>query len=222
MADIDFSVLWGNITAPIKKRLVDMLDGTWAERIIAQPPAILLTGTTNPRLRVDVAQTSFFENREYRVFREFSNPLGTHIPTNQRMLFRIVAPINFILMDFGVTGDNGQIRISSFSGGTPVGTFSQTPARIPANSMTTAPAYTPQLVVTNTPAGLLAAVNITGGSLLDVLRLKVENSSGSASSVGAAQDSARGAPPATYYFLVENIGPGDFEGVLSARWEERP
>lgn len=218
MADIDFSVLWGTV----KKRLVDMLDGTHAERVIAQPPANLLTGTTNPRLRVDVGQTSFFEGHEFRTFREFSQPLGTHIPTNQRMLIRIVAPINFILMDFEVTADNGQVRITSFAGGTSVGTFSQTLPRIPANAMIGTPAYTTQLVLTNTPAGLLAAVNITGGVLFDVLRLKVENSTGSASSVGAALDSTRGVAPATYYYLIENIGAGDFEGVLSARWEERP
>lgn len=218
MSDIDFGVLWGTI----KKKLIDMLDGTHAERVIAQPPAILLTGTTNPRLRVDVAQTSFFEGREFVVFREFSQPLGTHIPTNQRMLIRIVAPINFIAMIFTVIGDNGQVRITPFLGGTPTGTFSQTTSKLPANTMTTTPAYTSQLVVTNTPAGLLAAVNITGGAQLNILRLKVENTSGSASTAGAEQDSARGAGPGTYYYLVENIGPGDFEGVISARFEERP
>lgn len=218
MADQDFSVLWGNL----KKKLIDMLDGTYAERVIAQPPAFLLTGTTNPRLRVDVGQTGFFENREFRTFREFSQPLGTHIPTNQRMLFRIVAPINFILMSLTVTADNGQIRVTSYVGGTPTGAFAQTPPILAANSMTTAPVYSPQLVITNTAAGLVAAVAITGGLLRDVLRLKVENSTGSAASVGTEQDSERGNPPATYYILVENIGAGDFEGVLKTRWEERP
>lgn len=222
MADIDFSVLWGTLTAPIKKRLVDLLDGTYAERVIAQPPANLLTGTTNPRLRVDVAETSFFEGREFRTFREFSQPLGTHLATNQRMLFRIVAPVNFILMSLDVGADNGQIRVTSFTGGTPTGAFVQTLPIIPANSMVGTPAYTAQLVVTATAAGLIAAVNLTGGTLRDVLRLKVENSTGSASTVDSSQDSERGNPPATYYILLENIGPGDYEGTLRTRFEERP
>ena len=91
-------------------------------------PANLLTGTTNPRLRVDVAETGFFEKREFRTYREFSQPLSTQIPNGQRVLMRFVSTLNFILMDLSIVGDNGQIRMVSYIGGTPSGTFSTCPS----------------------------------------------------------------------------------------------
>lgn len=189
---------------------------------IALPPE-LLTGTTNPRLRVDVGETGFFEKREFRTYREFSQPLGTSIPNGQRVLIRFISPINFILMDFRVTGDNGQIRAPTFVGGTPAGTFSTTLPVIPANSMTEGPpAYTPQIGITMAGPAVSPTVGLTGGTERDVLRLKIENSTGAAASVGNNQDSDRGLPANTYYVLIDNIGAGVFEGVVSARWEERP
>ncbi len=48
------------------------------------------------------------------------------------------------------------------------------------------------------------------------------NSTGSAASVGADQDSELDFPAGTYYILVDNIGTGIVEGVVSCRFEERP
>lgn len=189
-------------------------------------PDVLVTGGgvagIAPRLRVDVGQTGFFAKREFRTFREFSALAGTHIPTSQRMLFRVVIPVNIILISLTVISDNGFSRTTTHVGGTPTGAFVQTPPIFPANTMTEGPApVAPVVVITNTAAGLAAAVDITGSTLLDVLRLKIENATGAAATVGTFQDSERGVAPGTYYILVENIGSGDFEGVLKARWEQR-
>lgn len=206
-----------------KRKLVDMGDGSHAEQIVARPPQSLMTGTTNPRLRVDVAETGFFEKREFRTYREFSQPLGTHIVNGQRVLVRFISPINFILMDFRIVGDNGQIRAVSYAGGTPSGTFSINLPVIPANGMTEGPApYASQMTVAMTPSGASPGTGITGGAERDVIRLKIENSTGAAASVGNQQDSERGLPAAIYYVLIDNIGTGVFEGVVYARWEERP
>lgn len=189
-------------------------------------PDVLITGGgvagTAPRLRVDVAETSFFAKREFRSYREFSQPLSTQIPAGQRVLFRFISPINFILIDFMITLDNGQIRAASYVAATPTGTFSTVLPIISANSMTEGPpAYVAQVSIAMAGPGLPAAVAVTGTER-DVLRLKVENSTGSAASVGEAQDSERGFPAGTYYILIDNIGTGIVEGVTSLRWEERP
>lgn len=41
-------------------------------------PAAIMTGSTNPRLRTDNSQTSFFEGREFRTFYEFSIATGVY------------------------------------------------------------------------------------------------------------------------------------------------
>lgn len=176
----------------------------------------------NRRLRVDVGQTGFFAGREFRTFVEYYNTAGTQIPTGQRILYRAVTTVNVILMSLEFAGDNGQIRVTTYRGGTPTGTFSNSLTAFPANGMTTAPAYTVTSVLTYTAPGASGAVNITGGTQLDVIRLKIENATGSASSVGAQVDSERGLSPNTYYILVENIGTGIFEGTFKMRFEERP
>lgn len=189
-------------------------------------PADLMTQAETPnfrRLRVDVGQTGFFAGREFRTFREFDQPtLGTQIPSGQRVLVRAIVPLNIILESLEVRGDNGQVRITTFSGGTPTGAFVNNLPIIPANGMSSNPGYTPLVTIAATAAGLPAVVAITGGTNLDVIRLKIENSTGAAATVGDQNDSQRGLPAGTYYILVENIGTGVFEGTIKARWEERP
>lgn len=206
MADIDFSVLWSGV----KKRLVDMLDGTHAERVISQPPAFLLTGTTKQRLRVDPGQTSFFEKREFEFFREFASA------TTATYVMRFVSPVNFILTDLDISLETGTARLSTYSGGTPTGTFSEALPYIAANTMTeTPPAYSPQMVITAIPTG----GSLAGGSTIRVTRVKAANNSNFASSVGNTPDLVVGRMPGTYYLVLELTAA---IGVLKGRTEERP
>lgn len=71
-------------------------------------PPILLTGKTNPRLRVDVAQTSFFEKREFRTFKEWA------AATTETYVIRADVKINTILHEFGVNLEAGSIRAVLF------------------------------------------------------------------------------------------------------------
>lgn len=198
---------------PTRKE-IDMQDGSFAERFLAQPPATLLTDNggsgPNARLRVDVAQTGFFAGREFRTFKEFS------AATTSTYVIKIVTPINVILFEFGLEIEAGTIRIETISGGSPVegGSFSENLPRIPANTMTEKPQppYATQISLT-------AGGTLTGGTVIDVLRAKAADNSNFAASVGAEAGAERGVQPGTYYWRASMTG---FVGVIKARYEERP
>lgn len=198
---------------PTRKE-IDMQDGSFAERFLAQPPAKLLTDNggagPNARIRVDVAQTGFFSGREFRTFKEFANP------ETSTYIIKIVTPINLILFEFGLQIEAGTIRIETISGGSPVegGSFSENLPRIPTNTMTEKPQppYATQIALT-------AGGTLTGGTVIDVLRAKAADNSNFAASVGAEAGAERGVAPATYYWRITMAA---FVGVIKARWEERP
>lgn len=167
----------------------------------------LMTGTTNPRIRVDPAQTSFFEKREFRTFREWATPV------TETFVIRAVVPVNIILFELGVQLDAGTIRIETVVGGTPGGTFAEVLPIFPANTMTEGPSIlTPHVALT-------AGGTLTGGTILDVLRGKVADNSNFAASVGAEAGAERGVGPNTYYFRLTMTS---VTGTFKARWEERP
>jgi len=232
------------------RRIVDMGDGTWAERVVAAPPADmvsgdrmkveldepiavtlpasplpvhindqpiaithpanLVTGTTKPRLRVDVGQTGFFEKREFELFREFATA------TTATYVMRVVSPVNFILQDLAIELEAGSVRLATFQGGTPTGSFSETLPYIAANTMTETPAaYTPQIVITAIPTG----GSLAGGTAIRVTRVKSADNSNFASSVGSTPDLVAGRAPGTYYLVLQLNAA---VGVLKGRIEERP
>lgn len=159
------------------------------------------------RLRVDPAQTSFFEGREFRTFKEWnSSTTGTYV-------VKVVVPINIILFDLAISIDSGEVRVETLVGGTEGGTFSEILPVIPANTMTSRPTplYAPQVVLT-------AGGTHTGGAVLDVLRAKTADNSNFASSVGARPSDERGVAANTYYF---RITLSSVTGTFKARWEER-
>lgn len=207
MADQDFSILWGSL----KKKLVDMLDGTWAERVIAQPPTFLLSGTTKQRVRVDVGEPGFFEGRQFRTFKEFSIANGT------TYTMKFVVPINIILLYQGMELDSGSVRITNTVGGTPAGTFSETLPVIAKNTMSERPLplYTPQVVVT-------AGGSVSGFTTLDIHRVVAATATAQQSTVGNVVGDDRGIGVNTYHVLYENFGSGSATGTLSFIWEERP
>lgn len=209
MADINFKVLWG----PFKK-LVDMLDGSYAEQQVSHPPFDLLTdGGNGPsrRLRVDVGQTGFFSGKEARTFREFSIGTGTSL------VLKFVVPINVILQQQGIELDSGSVRITNTVGGTPGGTFSETLPVILKNNMSDRPTpfYAAQVVVT-------AGGTITGATVLDVHRVVAATATAQQSTVGNVVGDERGIAANTYHVIYENFGTGSATGTLFFIWEERP
>lgn len=186
-------------------------DGKEAPVVIAHLQPTLLTkgdGATT-RLRVDVAQTGFFDGREFRTFRRLNIAAGAGL------VVRAVVPVNTILFDLRLEMVDGWADIETVIGGTPGGTWSETLPVIPRNLMTTAPAYTAQNVLT-------AGGTHTGGTVIDVLAARAAGATAQASSVGMGLTSERGIAPGTYYFRLTNPGSGSAVGKLSAWWEERP
>lgn len=172
---------------------------------------------TYRRLRVDVAQTGFFEGREFRTFKEIS------IASGATLVMRVTVPVNTILQNVRLSLDAGSIKLRTVSGGTPTGTFPESLPIIPKNTMTggvfpapPTPLYVAQNVIQS------GATALTGGVDIDVLRIVVANASGQAQSVGESVDDSRGVGPGTYYWVLNNFGTGTSTGVFSSFWEERP
>lgn len=153
----------------------------------------------------------FYAGREFRTFKELS------IAAAATYVIRFVTPINIILTGIELTIDNGQARAASVVGGTPGGSFAEVLPVLARNTMTERPLpiYQPQVVIA-------AGGTHVGGTELDVVRLKVENASAAASSVGNREQDERGLGPNTFYIRIQNNGVGLLEGTFNARWEERP
>lgn len=163
----------------------------------------------NQRLRVDVAQTGFFDGREFRTFKEWDTA------TTATYVIKAVVPIDIILFELGVNLDDGEIRIETFAGGGEGGVFGETLPIFPTNTMSEKPQppYVNQVLLT---AG---GTHDLGGVSLDVLRGKTDLNTNRSSSVGLDTGAERGVGPGTYYFVMTLTSA---VGTFKARWEERP
>lgn len=175
-------------------------------------------GSGFERLRVDMAQTGFFEGREFRTFKEFN------VAASATYVIKAVVPLNIILFGLELTIDDGFVRLSTAVGGVEGGTFSEVLPAFVTNNMSAGSDHR------KARSGSIYAAQValsgggthTGGTELDVIRLKTTNASGSAISVGNMPDSERGVGAGTYYFRLANLGTGAALGTLKTRWEERP
>jgi hypothetical protein len=163
------------------------------------------------RLRVDAGQTSFFEGREARTFKELN------VAAAATYVIKAVVPLNIILFDLTVVLDDGGLRVTTLVGGTEGGTFSETLPILNKNNMTSRPTpfYTPQVILT-------AGGTHTGGTSLDIVRVVAATATAQRSSVGSGAFDERGVLAGTYYFRLENISSSAATGTFSAWWEERP
>lgn len=191
--------------------LIDMGDGTYAERVEAHPPLSLMTDDNGPyaRMRVDVGQTGFFAGREFRTFTEFS------IPSGQTQVIKAVAPIDVILYAFAVELDISQLKVSLIGGGTAGGSFSTALPVLCTNQMSTASGYAGQ--VTMTTGG-----THTGGTVFDVSHAFSGSNPNKAVSSSASESEPIGFPAGTYFIVLQNTDGATATGVFKARWEERP
>ena len=206
MADIKWR-FWQDIT----KRLVDRLDGTWAERVEAYPPAKLMTDGDGDyaRVRVDVGQTGFFAGREARTFYEFNIPIG------ESQAIKVVAPINTIVQTLSVELDLAEIKLELVVGGTEGGTFSTPLPIFKTNTMTTASNYVPQ--VTMNVGG-----THNGGTVVDLLTAISGSNANKAISTSATESLPQGFAAGTFYIRLTNTDGNNAIGIFKARWEERP
>lgn len=185
--------------------------------VVAEPPASLRTGSpdTHERLRVDVGQTGFWLGREFRSFYEL-NAVAAETTIN----LRFVCPVEFILWQQTLSLDSGGRRIEVRTGATSGGTWTNLPT-IGRNRMPSRPSpyYSGQ-------AQLSVGGTFTGGTVVEVIRLRTADNQGAASSstIGARQNDERGLPAGEY---IISLGPiagvtDTASGVYILEWEERP
>lgn len=173
------------------------------------------------RLRADVSRTGFFEGREFRTYKELN------IAASATYVLKIVIPVNIILYGLQALIDAGWLRLAAYTGGAEGGTFSETLPIFACNGMSggtddrrsdfngNGTVYTRQVIIT-------AGGTHTGGTELDVSRMKTANNSVQAVTIGEAGLDERGVIAGTYYFRFTNLSGTDaITGVFRMRWEER-
>lgn len=184
----------------------------------AWPPLSLMTDNgTGPstRLRVDPGQTGFFAGRFFRSYIEALIPVAG--PSVQ---FKFASPVDFILWSQVLELTQGAIELRVYTGATSSGAWTQRPV-IGVNRMAERPQpyYTP--LVTLETGG-----NFTGGTEVDLIKVRTSSANNSAQNVGA-QASERGLPAGTYHGRFATLAGGvtvnDAAQLLySLLWEERP
>lgn len=195
----------------VDMRLVDMGDGTYAERVEAHPPVKLMTdgNGTYSRVRVDVGQTGFFAGREFRTFYEFS------ILSGASQVIKVVSTVDTILQSFSVETFLAEIRTELVTGGTEGGTFNTALPIFKTNTMSTASNYSSQITMNR-------GGTHTGGTVVDLLVSISGANRNKALSSGAAENFPQGFPAETFYIRLTNTDGATASGIFRARWEERP
>lgn len=193
----------------VRKLLVDRGDDTYAERVEAYPPKVLMTDDDGPyaRVRVDVGQTGFFAGREFMAHHEYSIVSGASIA------IRAIAGVDVFLEQFSLDSWAGDVRLELRTGSTVTSPFVNDIPVYRTNQTTGVDlTYTTQVNMDN--GGV-----VTGGAVLDVFQLTSGNKN---ESVSGGSENPIGMLAGTYYIVISNIGNQTAKGVFKARWEERP
>lgn len=168
------------------------------------------------RVKVDPAQTSFWEGREFHFLDEFSIAAGA------TKVIKIVSPVDTVVYDILYAIDAGFIRAALCYGGTEGGVFSSPVHSHGANTMSLGPDHRAYAGVAYAQQVLLSSGGThTGGTEIEITRLKTADNSNFASTFGMEAGLEHGMAAGTYYLRIQNIGAGTTTGTVKARWEER-
>lgn len=170
----------------------------------------LITGSDidTGRLKVDPAQTGFFEGREFRMSFPFD------IASGSTQVLKFTATTDFILWEQRIEVDEGFLIYTPTTSPATASGFATPINQYGKNRMSTAPVVTNTVTVTN-------GGTITGGTVVETVRLKAANATGQAASVGGAVYSERGLPAGDYYLALKAEG-AITKGVLNLVYEIRP
>ena len=173
------------------------------------PSDLLTTGKLGTRrMKVDIAQTGFFEGREFRMSFEFD------IASGASTVLRFTATTDFILWEQRIEVDEGfLIYTPTINPATATGFTTPIP-QYGKNRMSVAPVVANTVTVTTGGA-------ITGGTVVETIRIKVANASGQQQTVGDAVSSERGLPAGDYYLMLHAEGSRT-RGVINLTYEIRP
>lgn len=170
-------------------------------------PSYLLAGfvSATRRLKVEVAETCFWEAREFRM----------DVEIDSNITVKFTSPINFILHSQTLESHDGAATLTAWRDvqGTESGSFSDDVSIFENNGMSDAPSYTRQVTA------------LSGGSFTpdvgqvarEYIKVVTSTSTANRSSVGGTGVLERGLPAGTYYLVFT----GD-DASYHLTFEERP
>lgn len=223
VASIPSQFLLDGGTSALRVTLVGLTGGaspaiSIAANDTATPPSDLLTDGgfgASRRIRVDPGQTGFFAGKFFRSYIETLIPVAG--PSVQ---FRFTSPIDFILWLQSPELTQGAIELRVYTGATGSGTWTQRPViGVNRTAQRPRPYYAAQCT-------LETGGNFTGGTEVDVLKVRTSSANNTASNVGD-QWSERGLPAGTYYGRLQTLAGGlavndPAQLIYALTWEERP
>ncbi len=170
--------------------------------------------------QIDQLTPAFYDGREFRTFKELVIPaLGTYV-------IRCVVPLDIVFSGLELSLDAGYLRVGTYVGGTPGGVFAETLPRFCTNNMAPGTNHRDNYPGIYAPQTLLTAGGThTGGTELDVQRIKVNEDNKASASIGNGIEAFRGdrgVAVGTYYFRFLSLNSVPVKGVFRARWEEKP
>jgi len=160
------------------------------------------------RVKVDPAQTGFFDGREFRISYEFD------ISSGQTQVIKFSCSTNFILWEQRIEVDEGFLIYKPTLNPSSATGFVTEITQYGKNRMSTVP------IVTNTVT-VTTGGTITGGTVAETARIKVANATGQQASIGGAVYSERGLPAGDYYLTMHAEGART-KGVINLVYEIRP
>jgi len=162
------------------------------------------------RIPVDVAQTSFFEGREFRIIRKLSTPI----------VYRFTASVEFILsfQSFGIV--SGEYEFHAWRGDnvTPSGTWTNAPI-FNKNTSTTRQLFGGSFYESQCAVASGGSITVIDSNLYsDFAWLKAATASGQKNSIANQSTQGRYLAAGTYYLQFTGTGAGSY----AIEWEERP
>lgn len=229
------AVVTGKVIRRVRVRLTDFPAGTtysasfYASLVPADVLSTVLSSNKHPvaRLQTDNGSTGFYDNREFRYFREFN------IPTGESAWVRItVSEMGIIIRSRTLSLDDGEVKFRIWSDLTLTGVNfvePSTPAgaadnvsllcsgHFRQNNLPTAPPYTRLTLIEQGDDH----VSATGGVCLDAVTLKTTNATAQRISVGLDSSDERGVSEGVYYLEISNTGNAAAIGHYDMKYEER-
>lgn len=193
----------------------DLRDVEAADYQIVDFPTDVWTSTEERtrRLRVDVAQTGFFEGREFRTNRRFTLASGA------TRVIKFYCPVSFIVRKQHLSVSKGSILFRAYREGDGVEGGTWTPVKniLPNCDLTDTPEYIRQAIIT------------TGGTFTptdpdnykEVFEVVTSGSSGHVSTVSEDVADERGLPAGTYYLTFFENSNSEAIFVYTIIHEER-
>lgn len=198
----------GNSSPIVVQELTSIVGSKYG--IVDLPKDIYTSSTENyRRIRVDTAQTSFFQGRQFRSYYDFS------LTASEVRYFRFTSLTDFVLFDQSISVSGGSIRLSVWTGSTPAGTWTNIPV-IGKNRMSSIPQPPYISLVTFQTGGTFIA-----GTEVEAIRLVSATATAQQSTVGASSGDERGLPASSFYIKIEATSSTPTV-VYSLFWEERP